>query len=468
MSCASGERCRLNQAAPATHRCPHCERNVHTVCGEPNPAAPKGEITYSHVCYSCFQRNHVSSSHSMPSGSTDADSGSLRTTRSMHSTRSTRTKSNEAGGKKSTKEKAARSRKERAASKKKATESPEPTESDSAGEEEEDRNWFSPHERIKLGKGWLIPPALQPGLKLEDLFPPVVAEQKQVDLIGQLVHIPANYWGVGDRWWEEPKYEETFRQMDKKTVEEKAVLVGKVIKKTKKRHLVALAINLNDDELADLTKEEVYRFLVDKSILSKPEKTKKRTWNMHTYFLDEYKTRKKKKKGAYSEYIRDIILGGLLQQPDNAAAAGDPVEMHAVMSTRGSQIDPYVHTMHSFATVGGGIARQQCCVLCHKEGRKKLTTFYCGLCVTTATQEEDRKPTKHAYCMDANHQCFARHVAACFHCQSYRGEIASRNEARLVPTNVAIAGPSYVNMNPRRMRRGKKKRKNRVEGSSII
>ena len=184
-------------------------------------------------------------------------------------------------------------------------------------------------------------------------------------------------------------------------------------------------------------------------------------WNVHASFLQAYKIRKETEKGAHAQYVRDIILGGLLESPADVAAAGNPVEMHGVSSTRGSQIDPYVHSMHSFSNVGGGVARQQRCVLCLKEGRRKLTAIYCGLCVTTAARDEERKPTKHAYCTDANRQCFARHVAACYRCQAYRGEIASRAEARtMIQPDVAFAGPAYVTAHPKRMRRGKRSKKN--------
>jgi len=181
-------------------------------------------------------------------------------------------------------------------------------------------------------------------------------------------------------------------------------------------------------------------------------------WLMHMYFSDVYRTKKAEDRGAHAQYMHEIILGGLLLSPEVAAAAGNPIKMHMTISQMGTRINPYVHTMQSFATVGGGTAWQQWCVLCLKEGRgKKLTTFYCGLCATTATTDEHHKPMKHAYCISSDHQCFAHHVAASFHYQTYHGEVGTRADTESMIHAGSIAGPSYIQGHPRRAHRGKKR-----------
>ena len=178
-------------------------------------------------------------------------------------------------------------------------------------------------------------------------------------------------------------------------------------------------------------------------------------WNMHTHFSEAWRLRKKNDRGAHAEYVRSIILGGLFPHPADEVAAGEPVE--SLSGTRSSRVDPYVHTMYTFKEVGGGIARQQRCVLCiaEKKKTKSLTAFYCGLCATTAIREEERKPTKHAYCVDSKRQCFTRHIAACFRFQSCHNQIPQRNEARPLAATSSVAGPMFVYQSPKKNRRGK-------------
>lgn len=162
---------------------------------------------------------------------------------------------------------------------------------------------------------------------------------------------------------------------------------------------------------------------------------------------------------AYATYVREVILGGLLLDPESDDQVGDAIEMHTTTGAMGARVDPYVHTMHTFKSVSGGTARQQKCVLCLKSGRKTKTAFYCGLCATTASREELRQPTKHAYCMGSQHQCFARHIAACFQFQQQHDQdVPSRDQAEPhMPAGTTVAGPTYVTSHPKRQRRGKKR-----------
>ena len=86
-------------------------------------------------------------------------------------------------------------------------------------------------------------------------------------------------------------------------------------------------------------------------------------------------------------------------------------------------IDPYVHTMQRCADDLSGVARQQRCVMCIKEKRRTSTTFYCSLCCVTAVQEEERRPAKHAYCINPKYNCFARHIAMCYRHMNVTGRM---------------------------------------------
>ena len=127
-------------------------------------------------------------------------------------------------------------------------------------------------------------------------------------------------------------------------------------------------------------------------------------------------------------------------------------------------IDPYVHTMQKLSEVGG-IGRQQRCVTCNAEGRHKTqTSVYCGLCTITANRDADRKPTKHAYCLNPKYQCFSRHIAACYMHMNRTGELATRTMLRkkakteIAQVNLPIAGSVLVSGIPRRRRTNRRKR----------
>jgi hypothetical protein len=117
--------------------------------------------------------------------------------------------------------------------------------------------------------------------------------------------------------------------------------------------------------------------------------------------------------------------------------------------------------MQKFKDVDG-VGRQQRCVTCNAEGRMKTqTSVYCGLCTITANKETDRKPTRHAYCLDANFQCFSRHIAACYMHMKKTGTIAQRAELRhnkaggsmangIAQANIPIAGRVILSGVPKR------------------
>ena len=111
----------------------------------------------------------------------------------------------------------------------------------------------------------------------------------------------------------------------------------------------------------------------------------------------------------------------------NEIAIGGGTEPASVVHLIDSQsIDPYVHTMQRCSDQHTGQARQQRCVMCNKEGRRSMTSFYCSLCCITANREEDRKPSKHSYCIKPEFNCFSRHVAKCYLHMNRTGIIPQR------------------------------------------
>ena len=101
-------------------------------------------------------------------------------------------------------------------------------------------------------------------------------------------------------------------------------------------------------------------------------------------------------------------------------------------------IDPYVHTMQRCGDMHSGQTRQQRCVMCNAEGRRRTTSYYCSLCCITANREEDRRPSKHAYCISTEYNCFSRHVAKCYLHMNRTGIIPQR-------TNVLRQDDTYPN-----------------------
>ena len=107
-----------------------------------------------------------------------------------------------------------------------------------------------------------------------------------------------------------------------------------------------------------------------------------------------------------------IIIPNLPQQSEIAIDGGSNAKSISNMIDNNA-IDPYVHTMQRCADDLSGVKRQQRCVMCIKEHRRTMTSYYCSLCCITAIREEERKPSKHAYCINSKYNCFSRHIAKC-------------------------------------------------------
>jgi hypothetical protein len=212
------------------------------------------------------------------------------------------------------------------------------------------------------------------------------------------------------------------------------------------------------------------------------------TWMANGYGIaKKFFPLERSRKLTTASFTREVILGGLfqplagggtpvqVQQQNNNAQRNqrmEPETLGAVVvgaqrrdtlpcTIDSSAIDPYVHTMQKFKDVDG-VGRQQRCVTCNAEGRMKTqTSVYCGLCTITANKETDRKPTRHAYCLDANFQCFSRHIAACYMHMKKTGTIAQRAELRnnktggsmangIAQANIPIAGRVILSGVPKR------------------
>ena len=132
-------------------------------------------------------------------------------------------------------------------------------------------------------------------------------------------------------------------------------------------------------------------------------------------------------------------------------------------------IDPYVHTMHRLADKDAGCIRQQRCVMCNAEGRRQNTSFYCSLCTVTANKESERKPSKHAYCIKPEFNCFARHIAQCYVHMNQTGMMAQRVALKNQNQNaicapqvpIPIAGRIVSRAIPKRRKNNKRKRRKR-------
>ena len=130
-------------------------------------------------------------------------------------------------------------------------------------------------------------------------------------------------------------------------------------------------------------------------------------------------------------------------------------------------IDPYVHTMHRLADEDAGCVRQQRCVMCNGEGRRQNTSYYCSLCTVTANKESERKPSKHAYCIKPEYNCFARHIAQCYIHMNQTGMMAQRvalrnqnqNATSVAQVPIPIAGRIVSRAIPKRRKKDKRKRR---------
>ena len=98
-------------------------------------------------------------------------------------------------------------------------------------------------------------------------------------------------------------------------------------------------------------------------------------------------------------------------------------------------IDPFVHTMQRFDELTG-VTRQQRCVMCIQEKRRTMTSYYCSLCCVTAVRDEERRPPKHAYCINPKYNCFARHTARCYRHMNRTGGAITTSRKQLYEESV--------------------------------
>jgi hypothetical protein len=160
-----------------------------------------------------------------------------------------------------------------------------------------------------------------------------------------------------------------------------------------------------------------------------------------------------------SGFVCDICIGqdGLFKagKNDDDQLSGPPDSTVGVtLSIDPAATDPYVHTCMPFKTVKG-ISRQQKCVMCLAEGRRKATSVYCGLCCVLSTRDIDRYPSCHAYCLGGKYQCFSCHVANCFLNQMKNGNKLTQRIVAKKPRISTLAGPQLfitkTNMKKRRL-----------------
>ena len=161
---------------------------------------------------------------------------------------------------------------------------------------------------------------------------------------------------------------------------------------------------------------------------------------------------------------RSLLPPVIVQQlPVNVGPASSETNTQELIDSQA--IDPYVHTMQRFSDAVAGACRQQRCVMCYHEGRQTKTSMYCSLCTLTATRECDRKPSRHAYCINVEHNCFSRHIAKCYKHMNQTGMMAQRESIRnslrkgqvVEQQEIPIAGRVINRQVPnRRRRRGRK------------
>ena len=236
------------------------------------------------------------------------------------------------------------------------------------------------------------------------------------------------------------------------------------------------------------------------------------TWMANAYGMAmKYLPNEMKKDMTVASFVKDVTLEGLFQTTpastrapistignndteslvstmNNSLSPSAPpprnevaIGMDNTLSQTYSQlvsnhaIDPYVHTLQRCADEVSGVQRQQRCVMCISENRRTMTAFYCSLCCIIANRDEERKPSKHAYCIKTEYNCFSRHIAKCYaHLNKTGGQTPQRKDiviSRMTsndtttscqprPINpLPIAGRIVSRTIPTRRPRAKRKRK---------
>ena len=225
------------------------------------------------------------------------------------------------------------------------------------------------------------------------------------------------------------------------------------------------------------------------------------TWMANAYGMAmRHFSEDKKRNMSTASFVKDVILEGLFEQKQpvqliNVGQSDDSQSLISVSTMNASingsvvppqnrfaigvgavtpstqlidqlAIDPYVHTMQRCADELSGVNRQQRCVMCIDEGRRTMTAYYCSLCTVTANREQDRRASKHAYCIKSEYNCYARHVAKCYVVMNRTGMVAQRDairqitkETRQQQVELPIAGRVVSRSIPSRRKRSKRKNK---------
>ena len=242
MPCASGDKCILKADASDTHKCPICKKNVHAICGDPNPD-DDGSITYSTICYICIESQNKKEAIEEE----DESDTVVRTTRS--SSRA------EEESKKRTRSEGSRASVS-VINKKLKTKN--------------DLTWdgISEAERKEVGDSWYM----TNNDDVFSLFPDVPKHKGAgIDLTNELINVPAIHWGIEGNWWKSSIYEKSLQDLGAEELK-RAVLVGKVAFRLGNKYVIALFANPEHDELSDMAPRDVRRFLRDPSLIGMNDK----------------------------------------------------------------------------------------------------------------------------------------------------------------------------------------------------
>eukprot|EP00957_Ditylum_brightwellii_P040884 3094694-Ditylum_brightwellii.AAC.1 len=98
-----------------------------------------------------------------------------------------------------------------------------------------------------------------------------------------------------------------------------------------------------------------------------------------------------RRKGGMSGFVHDVCIGqdGLFKagkNNDDQLSRPPDSGVGIILLIDPAATDPYIHTCMPFKTVKDN-SRQQKCVMCLAEGRRKTSSVYCGLCCVLSTMD---------------------------------------------------------------------------------
>ena len=102
--------------------------------------------------------------------------------------------------------------------------------------------------------------------------------------------------------------------------------------------------------------------------------------------------------------------------------------------------NPFFQTCILFNSVQY-ISRNQKCVTCVAEGRKKATYIYCRLCTILSHIKTNRHSSLHTNCMGGKHQFFQRHVEIYFVNQTKKSNTLTQRIIAKHPQVNTVVGP---------------------------